>query len=74
MAIHAGLVQEADELGGGTNVWGIGINMAARILTVAASSQILVSKQYFDHYISGVRQDAEIGDLHWRTVKHGDQV
>ena len=45
--IHAGPVYERDELIGGTNVWGDGINMAARILDVACHSQILVSSQYY---------------------------
>lgn len=75
LALHAGTVQEARELGRNTNIWGMGINMAARILSVAAPLQLLMSKQYFDNYIQGQREsEFQIGDVHWRTVKHGVQV
>ncbi len=75
LALHAGTVQEARELGRNTNIWGMGINMAARILSVAAPSQLLMSKQYYDSYIKGQREsEFQIGDVHWRTVKHGVQV
>ena len=73
--LHAGTVLEARELGRLTNIWGLGINMTARILTVSAPLQILVSKQYYDTYIKGQRdRDFEIGDVHWRTVKHDVQL
>ena len=75
LALHAGSVQEARELGRNTNVWGMGINMTARILTVAAPSQLLMSKQYYDGYIKAQREDEfQMGDVHWRTVKHGVHV
>src|ERR1700730_13862914 len=75
LALHSGTVQEARELGRTTNVWGMGINMAARALSVAASSQLLVSKQYFDLYIKGQREgEFAFGDVYWRTVKHGVHV
>ncbi len=72
LGLHSGLVTEDDDLGWKTNIWGVGINTAARILAVSAANQLLVSKQYYDNYIAGVRDnDFEIGTLHWRTVKHG---
>ncbi len=72
MGLHSGIVKEEDELGERTNVWGVGINTTARILAVSADSQLLVSKQYFDGFIKAQREaDFEIGELHWRTVKHG---
>lgn len=75
LALHSGTVQEARELGRTTNVWGMGINMAARALSVASSSQLLVSKQYFDTYIKGQREsEFTFGDVYWRTVKHGVHV
>lgn len=75
LALTAGTVQEARELGQNTNIWGMGINMAERILSVAAPSQFLMSKQYYDGYIKGQREsEFQIGDVHWRTVKHGVQV
>jgi hypothetical protein len=75
MALHAGTVREGLELGGGTNIWGWGINMAARILSIASPRQLLVSKAYFGTYIEGQRADEfEVGTVHWRTVKHGLQV
>ena len=52
-AVHCGRVIEAEELGRVSNIWGEGINTAARILYVCALSQILVSEQYFDSYIAG---------------------
>lgn len=75
MALHAGTVTEARELGSNRNIWGTGINMTARILSVAVPGQLLISKQYFDTYIHGQREDEfEIGAVQWRTVKHGVQV
>lgn len=75
LALHSGTVQEARELGRTTNVWGMGINMAARALSVATSSQLLVSKQYFDLYIKQQRETEFIfGEVYWRTVKHGVHV
>ncbi|MCH8804846.1 MAG: cyclic nucleotide-binding domain-containing protein [Planctomycetes bacterium] len=75
LSLHTGPIREGDELRRETNIWGAGINTAARILSVAAPSQLLMSKQYYDTYIRGQReQDFAIGDLHWRTVKHGVKV
>jgi len=75
LALHSGNVQEARELGRTTNVWGMGINMAARALSVATSSQLLVSKQYFDLYIKQQREtEFDFGDVYRRTVKHGVHV
>lgn len=75
MALHAGTVTEARELGRNRNIWGTGINMTARILSIAVPGQLLISKQYFDTYIHGLREDEfEIGAAQWRTVKHGVQV
>jgi CRP-like cAMP-binding protein len=75
MALHAGTVTEARELGRNRNIWGTGINMTARILSLAVPGQLLISKQYFDAYIHGQREDEfEIGAVQWRTVKHGVQV
>lgn len=72
LGLHAGTVTEEDDFGWKTNVWGVGINTAARILAVSACDQLLISKQYFDTYIQSHRKnDFEIGDVHWRTVKHG---
>lgn len=72
LGLHSGIVTEDDDLGRKTNIWGVGINTAARILGVSAARQLLVSKQYFDNYIAGQREsDFEIGSMHWRTVKHG---
>jgi CRP-like cAMP-binding protein len=73
--LHAGTVREGREVGHTTNIWGLGINTAARLLTVSASSQVLVSKEYYDTYIKGQRtEEFEIGDVHWRTVKHAVQL
>lgn len=75
VGLHAGIVQENDDLGRRTNIWGVGINMTSRILSVAAVSQILVSKQYFDNYVDGRRnEEFEFGKPHARTVKHGARV
>src|SRR5580704_8865022 len=74
-ALHSGTVQEGHGLGRETNMWGMGINTAARILSLAATSQLLVSRQYFDTYIKERReQDFEVGKVHSHTVKHGARV
>lgn len=75
-ALHAGLVEESPELGGNTNIWGDGINKAARILAISANSQILVSDEYYKTYIKGRREEQgfEFGDIYHRTVKHGVDV
>ena len=75
LALHHGNVQEARELASSTNIWGMGINTAARILTIANTGQLLVSKQYFDTYIKAQREgDFSFGEVHWRTVKHKHQI
>jgi class 3 adenylate cyclase len=74
-ALHSGTVQEGQGLGRETNMWGMGINTAARILSLAATSQLLVSRQYFDTYIKERREeDFEVGKVHSHTVKHGAKV
>jgi class 3 adenylate cyclase len=75
-AIHAGQIIEAEELGRGTNIWGEGINVAARILNISAPGQILVSEQYFGQYIKGKREDLLqcSATSFIRTVKHGEEV
>jgi CRP-like cAMP-binding protein/class 3 adenylate cyclase len=75
LALHAGTVTEASELGHSKNIWGTGINMTARILSVAVPGQFLVSKQYVDNYISAqLGRRLKIGEVQWRTVKHGVQM
>lgn len=75
MSLHAGTVQEGEEFENGTNIWGNGINTAARLLSVSLPSQLLVSKQYYDTYLKEQRTgEFELGEVHWRTVKHGIQV
>lgn len=74
-ALHSGTLQEGHGLGRETNMWGMGINMTARILSLAASSQLLVSRQYFDTHIKEHREDEfVIGKSHSYTVKHGSKV
>jgi len=71
-ALHAGMVREEADLGRDTNIWGMGINTTARILSVSDENQLLVSKQYFDTYIKeGREQEYSFGEPYWRTVKHG---
>ncbi len=75
MALHAGTVTEARELGRNRNIWGTGINMTARILSIAMPRQLLMSQQYFEAYIQGQREDEfEVGAVQCRTVKHGVRV
>lgn len=76
IAINAGLVEEGSELGRSTNIWGDGINKAARILSICATSQILLSDEYHKTYIKGRRegQGFEFGEVYHRTVKHGVDV
>jgi len=73
--LHAGPVYESYELAGGTNIRGDGINMAARVLSVASNSQALVSNQYYDTYIHNRKEkDFEFGDPFPTTDKHGVRV
>jgi CRP-like cAMP-binding protein len=72
LGLHAGIVTEGDDLRKGANVWGVGINIASRILSVAAPSQLLISRQYYETFIGPERElDYEIGVAYWHTVKHG---
>ena len=74
-ALHSGPVVEGTGLKQENNIWGLGINVTSRILSIAAPSQLLISKQYFDTYIKEQREDNfVIGPKFWRTVKHGRQV
>ncbi len=71
-ALHAGTVREEVDLGRDTNIWGMGINTTARILSVSDDSQLLVSKQYFDTYMKDRGESVySFGEPYWRTVKHG---
>lgn len=75
MGLHAGLVSEDEDLGRGRNVWGVGINTASRILAVSGKSQLLVSRQYFEAYVQGDREeDFRFGEPYTRTVKHGAEI
>jgi hypothetical protein len=71
--LHSGTVHESAEFRGGTNVWGHGINEAARIKDLAAPNQVLISGAYFDAFIksrpSATRYD--FGQPYQHTVKHG---
>jgi len=70
-ALHAGTVREETDLGRDTNIWGMGINTTARILSVSDQSQLLVSKQYFDTYMKDRRESGYVfGEPYFRTVKH----
>ena len=61
LGLHAGIVTEGDDLRKGANVWGVGINIASRILSVAAPSQLLISRQYYETFIGPERElDYEI--------------
>ena len=74
-ALHAGVITEDYDLGRDTNIWGIGINTTARVLSISETSQLLVSKQYYDAYLKDQReQEFHIGEAYWRTVKHGVRV
>ena len=71
-ALHAGCVREDEDLSHETNIWGMGINTTARILSVSDEDQMLVSKQYYDTYIKDQREgEFNFGEPYWRTVKHG---
>ena len=77
MGLHAGLVQSASKLGLERleAVSGVGINMTARVMSVSSTDQLLVSRQHFDTFIKGHRDNEfEIGPLHTRSVKHGVKV
>jgi len=75
-ALHSGTIQEGQGLGRETNMWGVGINTASRILSLAATSQLLVSRQFFDTYIKehNREDEFEVGRVHTHTVKHGSKV
>jgi CRP-like cAMP-binding protein len=71
-ALHAGSVRENPDLGRDTNIWGMGINTTARILSISDENQLLVSKQYYDTYIKDQGEgEYRFGEPYWRTVKHG---
>jgi hypothetical protein len=74
-ALHAGTVREEIDLGRDTNIWGMGINTTARILSVSDESQLLVSRQYFDSYMKDRGESKYVfSDPYWRTVKHNVSV
>jgi class 3 adenylate cyclase len=74
--IHAGTVQEGHELGSGTNVWGHGINTAARITSIASPFQVLISDEYYNDYVKnrGIASAYVFGEPFERTVKHGKPI
>jgi hypothetical protein len=70
--LHAGTVQEGLELAGKKNIFGVGINETARILSIADDSQLLVSREYHDLFAKHIQQsEYGFGQPFQRTVKHG---
>ena len=75
MALHASVIQAEHDVGRGTNICEQGVDMTARIVSVSAPSQLLVSKPYVEFYLSGrTDHDFTLGDVQWRTVKNGHHV
>lgn len=74
--LHSGQIQEDKDFRGNNNVWGIGINVTSRIVSISAPSQLLVSKQYVDNFIDMHRQESDLtlGKKFCRTMKHGQEI
>ena len=73
--LHAGTVQEGLDLAGKKNIFGVGINETARILSIADDSQLLVSREYHDLFAKHMqRPEYGFGQPFQRTVKHGVTV
>jgi len=73
--LHAGTVQEGLDMAGKTNIWGVGINETARIVSIADNSQLLVSKEYHDLFAKHLQGSEYLfGRTFQRTVKHGVSV
>jgi len=76
LGLHAGTVHEGKELTAGTNVWGHGINTAARITAMAQPGQVLISQEYYDSYLKQHQpaSDVQLDEPYYRSVKHGKSV
>lgn len=48
MGIHSGSVSMQQDFDNRLNIWGNGINMSARLITLAQPDQILISQTYYD--------------------------
>lgn len=85
--LHAGSVSERQDIGRALNIWGMGINIAARIVSVAAPGQLLISREYHDQYRKDLGRPTaagnsaqqsklayDFGEPFQRTVKHGAKV
>ncbi|MEI7769443.1 MAG: cyclic nucleotide-binding domain-containing protein [Chloroflexales bacterium] len=75
MGIHTGAVSMERDFDERTNVWGNGVNISARLITLARPGQILVSEAYYNmSELAASRNDMEVRHIGKGWVKHNKSI
>jgi len=75
MGIHFGTVSKEIDFDDRENVWGDGINISARLISLAKAGQIVISQEFFDHAnLRGGWADAEIIWIGKWWAKHNKSI
>ncbi len=75
--LHSGRIKKNKDFSGNNNVWGDGINVTARILSISAPSQLLASNQYIENCVKNTEAENRglvLGQSFCRTMKHGQEI
>ena len=71
MGIHHGPVAKKIDFDGRTNIWGDGMNMSARVLSLGKPNQLLVSETFYENYRRSYSwQDLEVTRIGKWWAKH----
>ena len=71
MGIHSGFVNRISDINSNTNVAGVGINIAQRVMDCGDEGHILLSKRVADDLVQLERWSEYLDDLGDAEVKHG---
>lgn len=75
LGIHSGTVSKMPDFDDRENIWGDGINMSARLISVAKPNQILVSEDYYSHAnMRGTWHKYEIISIGKWWAKHNKSI
>src|SRR5215831_7897662 len=74
MGVHSGPVDQVKDVNNQTNVAGVGINMAQRVMACGDAGHILLSKRVADDLEQYPQWRSHLSDLGECEVKHGTRV
>jgi CRP-like cAMP-binding protein len=74
IGIHSGPVSKETDFDQSENVWGDGINMSARVMSVARPGQILASADFYKHAELHTRPKGEVVPIGKWWAKHNQAI